>query len=340
MARIYQRQGQSGRIWYLDYSLGGRRIRKRLGKSKKLAELAKADVEVKLERSEIGFANKDVGLKEFIGEYLNYSKANKSANTFDRDRRTLKTFYEFVKAERLTAVTVTKIEAYKTFRQNAGAKPATVNRELNSIKAMLTKAVAWGYLAKSPAQSVKKFKEPKRQVRYFTKEEIQKLVENAQSPRLAAIVQILAYTGLRRSELVHLTWDDLDFKKKLLVVQAKNGWQPKDYEVRHIPLNDRLLRVLREVTRNGSPYIFPNISGATLIGNLLSRDFRRLAKRCGLKNTSIHSLRHSFASHLVMQGVNLYTVQKLLGHSSIKTTEIYAHLAPNYLSSAVSKLTF
>ncbi|MBI2070953.1 MAG: tyrosine-type recombinase/integrase [Elusimicrobia bacterium] len=339
MARIYQRKGIKGSNWYLDYSLGGRRLRKRLGKSKKLAELAKADLEVKLERNELGFASKDIGLKEFIQEYLKYSKANKSPHSYDRDMGTLKLFYEFIQVDRLSAVTVAKVEAYKTFRQNAGMKPSSVNRELVTIKALCSKAVAWGYLAKSPGQTVKKFKEPKRQVRYFTKEEIQKFVAAAPR-RLAAIVQTLAYTGLRRDELIHLTWDDVDLKKKLLAVQAKDGWQPKDYEVRHIPLNETLIKVIQALPKNASPYLFPNEKGESLIGNNLSRDFRRLARSVGAKHSSVHTLRHTFASHLVMQGVDLYTVQKLLGHSSIKTTEIYAHLAPDYLRSALTKLNF
>ena len=71
-----------------------------------------------------------------------------------------------------------------------------------------------------------------------------------------------------------------------------------------------------------------------------THDFLKLVRRCGLKNASLHTLRHTFASHLIMSGADLYTVQKLLGHSSIKTTEIYAHLAPDYLKSAIAKLRY
>jgi len=143
MARIYHLEGKKGATWYLDYNLDGRRMRKRLGRSKKLAELALADVQVKLERRELGFAAKDRNLKDFIAEYLNYAKGNKAPKSCDRDMITLKHFMDCIQADKLSAVTASKIEAYKTHRREQGAKPSTLNRELNTIKAMFNKAVAW-----------------------------------------------------------------------------------------------------------------------------------------------------------------------------------------------------
>lgn len=341
MARIYQRTGKNGSIWYLDYLHEGRRFRKRCGHSKRLAEVALADITVKLERKELGFAPKDKNLAAFIEEYLNYAKSNKTEQSLKRDMETLKHFNEYFQVDRLSAISAPKLEAYKAWRKEKGVKGSTINRELNTIKAMLNKAVAWNYLSKNPAQTVLKFREPQRQVRFLSAEEISQLLE-ASGERLRLIIATLLYTGLRRDELVHLTWEDIDFEKKLLAVQAKDGWHPKDYEVRHIPLGERISRWLSNYRRSqdSSDFIFSTPEGGKLIGNLLSRDFRLLTKRCGVKRASVHTLRHSFASHLVMNGVDLYTVQKLLGHSSIKTTEIYAHLAPDFLRSAITKLDF
>jgi site-specific recombinase XerD len=140
--------------------------------------------------------------------------------------------------------------------------------------------------------------------------------------------------------LIHLTWADVDFKTKVLSVQAKDGWCPKDYEVRHIPLTAECVAALESCPAGDRSWIFRNGSGRTLDGNVLSRDFRALFRGCGIKGVSVHTLRHTFASHLVMNGADIYTVQKLLGHSSIKTTEIYAHLAPDYLRAAIDKLKY
>jgi site-specific recombinase XerD len=251
---------------------------------------------------------------------------------------TLKHFTGFITAEKLSAVTASKLEAYKAHRREQGVKPSTINRELNTIKAMFNKAVAWNALAQNPAKSVQKFKEGRKQVRYLSKEEVLTIL-NAADEGLRAILETFLLTGLRRDELIHLNWADVNFKNKVLSVQTKDGWHPKDYEVRHIPMTPRLLEVLSRLPKTDGP-IFTNNGGKPLNGIVLSAAFRRLIRRCGIKQASIHTLRHTFASHLIMSGADLYTVQKLLGHSSIKTTEIYAHLAPDFLRAALDRLKY
>lgn len=339
MARIYQRTGKKGTYWYLDYAVDGRRVRKRVGKSKKLAELALADVQVKIERKEFGFQTKDKNLVDFVAEYLDYAKTNKSHGSYVRNEIVLRTFKEFAKVERLRGITPQLIESYKKFRSEGGTKASTINTELNTIKAALNRAVALGYLARNPCREVKKLKAPRKQVRFLSKEEARKLLE-AGNGRMGPIVETLLYTGLRRDELTHLTWADVDLQRRIVAVQAKDGWHPKDYEVRHIPMAPRLHELLKSLARKANPWVFSTSNDGPHLGHILSRDFRKLLKLCGIKGASLHTLRHTFASHLVMNGTDIYTVQKLLGHSSIKTTEIYAHLAPDFLKAAVEKLRF
>jgi site-specific recombinase XerD len=339
MARIYQVDGKSGPRWYLDYHVEGQRVRKRIGKSKRLAELALADIEVKIERKETGFAVKDRNLAGFIEEYLNFSKGNKAIQSYQRDAQTLKHFTGFLQVERLGAVTPSLLEAYKADRVSKGIKPSTLNRELNTIKAMFNKAMAWGALAKNPAVTVRKLKETHKKIRYFSRDEVAVLLKAA-SDRMRPMIETFLHTGFRRDELIHLSWADVDFKNKVVSVQAKDDWHPKDYETRHIPMTARLAEVLREIPRGDDTHVFKNGGGSALNPDVLSSDFSHLVRSRGLKNATVHTLRHTFASHLVMNSVDLYTVQKLLGHSSIKTTEIYAHLAPDFLRSAMDKLRY
>ena len=339
MARIYSWAGKNGTYWYLDYAVDGRRIRKRVGKSKKLAQLALADVQVKLERKELGFQSKDKNLADFFVEYLDYSKTNKSRGSYVRNEIVLRTFKGFAQVERLRGITPQLIESYKKFRSEGGTKASTINTELNTIKAALNRAVALNYLARNPCREVKKLKSPRKQVRFLSKEEVRKLLE-AGNGRMVPIVETLLYTGLRRDELTHLTWADVDLQRRIVAVQAKDGWHPKDYEVRHIPMAPRLHELLKSLPRKDNPWVFSTSNDGPHLGHILSRDFRKLLKLCGIKGASLHTLRHTFASHLVMNGTDVYTVQKLLGHSSIKTTEIYAHLAPDFLKAAVEKLRF
>jgi integrase len=338
LARIYSWAGKKGAYWYLDYAVDGRRVRKRVGRSKRLAELALADVHVKLERKELGFQTKDRDLAGFVAEYLDYAKTNKSRGSYVRNEIVLRTFKDFARVERLRAITPQLIENYKKFRSEGGTKASTINTELNTLKAALNRAVALGYLPRNPCREVKKLKAPRKPVRFLSKEEIRRLLD-AGNGRLGPIIEVLLYTGLRRDELTHLTWSDVDLPRRILTVQAKDGWHPKDYEARHIPMAPRLHALLKELPRRGD-CLFPNRDGKPHDGHILSRDFRKLAKACAIKGASLHTLRHTFASHLVMNGTDIYTVQKLLGHSSIKTTEIYAHLAPDFLKAAVEKLQF
>ena len=193
MARLYQIVGKKGASWYADYSLDGKRIRKRLGRSKRLAELALADIEVKLERKELGFATKDRKLSDFIQEYLKYAKGNKAIQSYQRDDITLRHFTDFIKVDKLGSITASLIEAYKTHRREKGTKPTTLNRELNTIKAMFNKAVAWGALSKSPAQSVRKFKETRHKIRYLSREEVQTLLKVA-GDRLRPVIETFLHT--------------------------------------------------------------------------------------------------------------------------------------------------
>jgi integrase len=339
MARIYQRTGRNGAYWYLDYAVDGRRVRKRVGKSKRLAELALADVQVKIERKEIGFQAKDKNLSDFITEYLEYAKTNKSHGSYVRNEIVLRTFKSFAKIERLSSVTPRLIEDYKSFRLEGGTKASTINTELNTIKAALNRGLTLGYLSQNPCREVKKLKTARKQVRFLSKEEIHSLLDAA-NDRMRPIIETLLYTGMRRDELTHLTWADIDFQRGIIAVQAKDGWHPKDYEVRHIPMSPNLQEILKSRSRAASPWVFSTSNGGPHLGHCLSRDFRKMLRSRGIGGASLHTLRHTFASHLAMNGTDIYTIQKLLGHSSIKTTEIYAHLAPDFLKAAVERLEF
>lgn len=339
MARIYKRGGRKGGTWYLDYVVEGRRVRKKIGQSKRLAELAMADIQVKLERKEIGFTRSDKKLADLIKEYLRHSQAHTTQMSHLLNIHVLKKLQKVLGSPSLKNITHFQIEKFKNKRREEGAKPGTVNRELAVIKALFNRGVEWGFLIKSPGQGVKKLKEPKRQARFFSKTEVDKILSEADEI-LRPMLAVYVHTGLRRDELLHLTWEDVDLERRLLIVQAKEGWSPKDYEVRHIPLNDKALKALKSLRSSGKKgRVFCGPDGKPYLADFVTKKFKKHLKRIGIDG-HLHALRHTFASHLVMQGVDLHAVAKLLGHASTKTTEIYAHLSPDFLKSAVGKLKF
>lgn len=253
------------------------------------------------------------------------------------------------------------LDKWKRDRLKAGIEPATVNRDLNAIRSALSKAVEWNALPTNPVSGVKPAKvEKDDRVRYLSADEekrLRKALEDRDTEKIAARARTIAVgrkqhekvsalpkggyadyltpltltalnTGCRRGELTGLTWDRVNFSGKLLTVTAATS---KSSKTRHIPLNKEALSVLtRWHKQHPTGRVFPITSQKKAWAGLLTSaklvDFR------------LHDCRHHFASWLVMRGVDLNTVRELLGHSDIKMTLKYAHLAPEHKAAAVEKL--
>jgi integrase len=362
MARIYK----LGRIWCLDVSAGGRRIRKRVGTSKKVAELALKDAEVKVARKEFGFADKDMVLEKFLDQYLDYSRANHQPSTTNRYRAVTDHFRQFIGDRRqdvafVSQVNTEVIDQYKVWRKNAlvnpngqpvdqpseytrkGARAHTINFEIGALKTIFNQGIKWGYVKENPTGKVKKLKvNDARPVRFLTHEECQQLL-NACPEDMYPIYATFLYTGMRKAELENLEWDDVDFERGKIRIRRKESWQPKTGE-REIPMSDLVARLLSDLydrRLDRSTYVFADPKTGGKIRAKLREKLIRIAQQAGIPDlTKVHTLRHTFASHLVMKGVDLPTVQKLMGHSDIQTTMIYAHLAPDHLAEAVNRISF
>ena len=359
MARIYNRKD----IWYVDYKYKGRRYRKRIGTSKRMAEAALKDIEIKIIKDELGFSKTDIKIESLIEKFLEYNRTNHRASTTKRYKAVTDHFRRFLTEKRKDILMISQlspevIEGYKTFRRDEwvnpngknvrtdnsrkGARARTVNIELEGIKTMLNLAIKWDYLKDNPMKHVKPLKvDDKKPLRFLTPEECERFLE-ACPKELYPVYFTFMSTGMRKAELEHLLWGDIDFRNRLVLIRRKPDWQPKTGE-REIPISDELLIVLekhkRKVKKSGKKdYVFEVIDGGKS-HNMLRTELIKIAKVAGLEDmTKVHTLRHTFASHLVMAGVDLPTVQKLMGHSDIETTMIYSHLSPSHLSNAVNHL--
>ncbi len=150
------------------------------------------------------------------------------------------------------------------------------------------------------------------------------------------MVAVAVHTGLRQSEQFHLPWDHVDFNTGILTIpRSKHG------EARRIPMNDAVREILRtRASRLESALVFPSETGETPIDarNYMNRVFLKALKRAGIDGFRWHGLRHTFGSRLVMKGVDLRTVQELLGHKTITMTLHYSHLSPEHQLNAVQRL--
>lgn len=236
--------------------------------------------------------------------------------------------------------------------------PQTLNRDRTALLALLNKAVEWKLLPSNPLDDPV-FKplatEDDKRVRwlgqYDEHEDVKdekgcKIGERArftaaladeETPKyLRQLATLAMHTGLRRGELFKLRWKDASVKRAELIVRAATS---KTSKARHVPLNVAAVTVLEELdqVRHISGFVFVNPETNAPF-TTIKRSWASLVKRARLSDFTFHDLRHDFASRLVQAGVNLYEVKDLLGHSTIKLTERYAHLAPQQKRNAVALL--
>lgn len=270
---------------------------------------------------------------------------------------------------RIRDISPRDFERYRTRRLKDGIQKSTLNREFNGVRACLNRAVEWGILDANPLASVRALKVPEPDsARYLASDERVRL-ENALVDReaklrasrrsaniwrkarrlalypdlakvtfadhLRPMVLLTINTGLRRGELFGLMWSHIDLVAKRLTVIGSNS---KSTRTRHIPLNREAHWVLTEWQKQTQPggFVFEAPGGGRF--SHVRRSWAAVIKAAKIIRFRWHDLRHDFASQLVMKGVDLNTVRELLGHSDIKMTLRYAHLAPEHKAAAVAVL--
>ncbi len=225
------------------------------------------------------------------------------------------------------------IEARRRQLESIGLKPASVNRYLAALKSTFSLAIKNGKAEKNPVQQVKYSKENNNRVRWLTDEEETRLF-TILPQKYHPLVTVALHTGLRKSEQFKLEWRDIDFKEGFITVR-----ESKPGESRIIPMNETVEGTLRRLPRViNNPHVFVGKEPGTRRTDL-PKFWEKYLVETGIENFHWHDLRHTFASRLVMAGVDLYKVKKLLGHHDLKMTERYAHLAPGYLKEAVGLLS-
>ncbi len=212
--------------------------------------------------------------------------------------------------------------------------PTTVNKELMRLRHLLNKAIAWGEIRQNPTAGIGRFKEPPEKIAFLDSPEdrVRLLLEcEAASPVLRDVVIVAMTTGARLGEILSLTWGDVDTKRRLLTLR-----KTKSNRVRYVPIHPDLYAVL--IRLEPSPDPEARLFSSEWNGSRVSMAFKRAAKRAGLAWFRLHDCRHDFCSWLTMRGVSIRAIQKLAGHSDLRMTERYSHLAERVLVEAVQAL--
>jgi integrase len=283
--------------------------------------------------------NKRKGLSEFLVEFLSYAQGTFSKRTVAIYKATVRNFALIGGDLPLTAYTPQHLDSFKTERQKT-VKPVTVNIELRTLRAFFNTAVRWKLLDRTPFD-VQLLRIPEAQPTFLTKLDFQRLLNTIKEGWLKEVILFAVSTGLRRGELVNLRWENVDLQKKLIVIESSPTFRTKSGRRRIIPLNENSFFLLqRKQSKDASEFVF-TLNGRKLHADWITHLFKRYVRTAKLGNQNIHfhSLRHSFASWLAQDGTSLYVIKDLLGHSDVKTTQVYSHLQPEHLHSEVNKIT-
>ena len=320
--------------YYIDYYVNGQRKREKIGKSRKLAEtvLAKRKVQIAEGRFLDIRRNEKIKFAEMSQLFLdNYSRVNKKS--WDRDALSIKNLNKFFSGKYIYEINNLHIEEYKRKRLESNVSVATINRELACLKTILRKAAEWGKM-RTPLPKIQLFRENNQRVRYLKEKEAQVLIEASPEP-LKSIIIIALYTGMRRGEILNLKWRDIDIKERNITI-----WDTKNKEKRVVPMNSMVWETFLNINKSpDSDFVFTRHNGQSrLTDDYISHLFQKIVKKIGFKNFRFHDLRHTFASWLVMKGVDLKTVQELMGHKDFRMTLRYSHLSPDHKKQAVELL--
>lgn len=324
--------------WFKIHTTKGR-IQKSTGTSnKRLAEniYAKAKSEV-IEGRWFGESKEDVDLTflELAEKYENWMKGRYKSEFKVYIIAQLK---ERFKEYTLSMIDVHELEQLQSEKLRAGRykkkidgklidvpnKPSTINRFLAVIGHMFTKAADWKIIERAKIPKIKMLKEHNRRLRYLSVEECQTLIECCDA-HLKPIVMTALNTGMRRGEILSLKWEAVDLKHGfILLADTKNG------ERREIPINATLRELFSSIPRRlDTPYVFYDPANGKPYHEV-KKSFASALKRAKITDFHFHDLRHTFASHLIMAGVDITTVKELLGHKEIRMTLRYSHLAPSH----------
>ncbi len=275
---------------------------------------------------------------EFFKNFLIYSEAIHTPKTTKVYKTAFKYFFDFVGDKCLSEISTSLLNEYFLFRiQNTSVYAA--RKDYICLKATFNKAMKEKYLLQNPCREIKSFKIPEKQPLFLNEVEYQLLLRTIDVKYFRDLVIFAVNTGLRQGELIQLEWNQINFKDRLLILDNRN-FQTKSKKVRTIPLNITALQILTDREKvKANEFVFTK-DGEKLEPVSISQTFKKYVVKAKInRQLKFHSLRHTFASWLVQKGVSIYYISKLLGHSDIKTTEIYSHLRNEDLRQTIELLS-
>lgn len=287
-------------------------------------------------------------LDDFIVEYLAYARGVFASGTVYLQELALNQLRESIGNISLRGITPQHIDIHKSeliqkvnSNLNPILSPVTINQRLSKLKAVFNTALRWNLITANPVKGIQAVSIPERAPSFFSREDFQKLLSVIKEGWLKELVVFAVLTGMRRGEITNLRWQDVDLSGKILTIQSSPTFKTKNGKRRVIPISETALYILSAKRgRNDSEYVFTQ-NDEKISEGWLTHAFKKAVYDVRLKDDRLHfhSLRHTFASWLVQDGVSIYAVKELLGHSNVRTTEVYSHLSGSVLHAEVNKIS-
>lgn len=293
---------------------------------------------------------KQISDQEILSMYLNYESMEKglSLNTLESYRRDIVIYLDFLSRNKKTILKATRkdIEKFLSERKDKGSKSRTVARNKVSIVNLYKFLVMENYISKNPTDNLEVIRLKRVLPESLTTEEVDDLlsVHNEKTDkglRDKAIFELMYSSGLRVSEICSLKIEDIFFDEKYLKICGKGKRE------RIVPINKKALDILKRYIQTSrvvmvkgkkTSELFLNFRGDKISRVGIWKIVKEAMKKSGIeKNIYPHTLRHSFATHLIQHGADLRSVQRMLGHSDITTTEIYTHVDSTHLKKQIAK---
>lgn len=338
---VFEKKAGSG-IWWIQYfDSEGRRHREKVGrKSSAMMLHQKRRTEVNEGKKLPVLRNAPVmKFDEIAADALEHSKSHNLS--YEDDVIRMNFILQEFSGRPIEGIKPQDIERWlnqltrKVKGEQVPLKPATLNRYRALLSLTFRLAIQNGKTTTNPARLVRRRRENNAVIRYLLPDEEQRLrtVASELYPHHVPELDLALNTGMRLGEQFNLTWENVDLEKRLITIpRSKHGG------IRHIELNDAAVAALLQAHAqgNGNEYVFLNCYGQKL--SKPREWFEASLKKAGIQRFTWHCLRHTFASRLVMAGVDLRTVQELMGHKTIQMTCRYAHLGPQHRLAAVQRL--
>ncbi len=272
----------------------------------------------------------DVLFEKFAELYLSRRTHLRSR---DRDELSTKHLVGFFKGKVLAGITPSLIEDYIAARRSKEISNSTINRELTALRRMFNLAIKWKMARRNPMDQIDKLEEPPGRTRFLTEEECKRLLDSC-SKAFRPIVFTALNTGMRLREILNLKWENVYIDS--VVDPYIELDRTKNNKKRFIPLNDGMVNLLRSIPRNETNNVFLGELGKPL--KSIDSPYRTALQKAGITDFRFHDLRHTFASHFVMRGGDLFTLKEILGHSSMEMVMRYAHLAAAHKRKLINNL--